>query len=189
VDVRIVCATNVDLKDAVEKNLFREDLYYRLNVVDINTPPLRNHPEDIPLLCNRFLEEFKIKYQLEEKRLAPETMAFLMEYVWPGNVRQLKHILERAVILSDGEYIRRADIPIGILAASKNQSMGLLSECEVPRILAASKSQLESNYILEILKDCHWNRTEAAKKIGISRRTLYNKIAKYELEQEPKTSV
>jgi len=184
VDVRIVCATNVNLKEAVEKNLFREDLYYRLNVVDINTPPLRKHPEDIPLLCNRFLEEFKIKYQLEEKRLAPETMAFLMEYSWPGNVRQLKHVLERAVILSDGEYIRCDDIPIGIVAVQQDENMGLVSEQELPRILATSKNHLESAFILEVLKDCHWNRTEAAKKIGISRRTLYNKIAKYELEPE-----
>lgn len=184
VDVRIVCATNVDLKQAVEKNLFREDLYYRLNVVDINTPPLRKHPEDIPLLCNRFLEDFKIKYQLEEKRLAPETMAYLMEYTWPGNVRQLKHVLERAVILCDGEYIRCDDIAIGEVAFQQEGKIHLVQEKKLPMMLATSKDHLESTFILQILNDCQWNRTEAAKKIGISRRTLYNKITKYELEPD-----
>lgn len=188
VDVRIVCATNVDIKQAVETNNFREDLYYRLNVVEIRTPPLRRHTEDIPLLCNRFLDEFKTKYQLEEKRLAPDVIAYLMEYQWPGNVRELKHVLERAIILSDGKYIRREDLEVEDFNISgqsnqcrqkENVSHSINSE-----ILANSKEHLEKNYILEVLSDCQWNRTEAAKRMGISRRTLYNKILKYNLSLE-----
>ncbi|MBU4438366.1 MAG: sigma 54-interacting transcriptional regulator, partial [Firmicutes bacterium] len=181
VDVRIVCATNVDLKQAVADNRFREDLYYRLNVVEINTPPLRRHTEDVPLLCNRFLEEFKIKYQLEEKRLAPDAMAYLMECPWPGNVRELKHVLERAVILSEGKYIRRTDLVVEDFHLSpEKQNESPLIQKNSER-LANSKDHLESNYILEILEICQWNRTEAANRMGISRRTLYNKIQKYNL--------
>ncbi|MBI4855660.1 MAG: phosphoenolpyruvate hydrolase family protein [Acetobacterium woodii] len=181
VDVRIVCATNVDLKQAVADNRFREDLYYRLNVVEINTPPLRRHPEDIPLLCNRFLEEFKIKYQLEDKRLAPDAMAYLMEYLWPGNVRELKHVLERAVILSEGKYIRRNDLVVeDFHIAPEKQKEKVLSQ-KNSELLANTKDYLESNYIMEILEACQWNRTEAANRMGISRRTLYNKILKYNL--------
>jgi DNA-binding NtrC family response regulator len=184
VDVRIVCATNVDIKQAVADNHFREDLYYRLNVVEINTPPLRRHTEDIPLLCNRFLDEFKIKYQLEEKRLAPDAMAYLMECPWPGNVRELKHVLERAVILSEGKYIRRDDMVVEELHKPKSGSKPQSLEVHGPEMLLTSKEHLESNYIREILKACQWNRTEAAQRIGISRRTLYNKIMKYHLSTE-----
>jgi DNA-binding NtrC family response regulator len=181
VDVRIVCATNVDLKQAVADNRFREDLYYRLNVVEINTPPLRRHTEDVPLLCNRFLEEFKIKYQLEEKRLAPDAMAYLMECPWPGNVRELKHVLERAVILSEGKYIRRTDLVVEDFHISpEKQKENPLSQ-KNSELLANSKDHLESNYIMEVLEACQWNRTEAANRMGISRRTLYNKILKYNL--------
>ena len=181
VDVRIVCATNVDLKQAVADNRFREDLYYRLNVVEINTPSLRRHTEDIPLLCNRFLEEFKTKYQLEEKRLAPDVIAYLMEFPWPGNVRELKHVLERAVILSEGKYIRRADLEVeDFHIAPEKQKESLISQNNSER-LVNSKDHLESNYIMEILDACQWNRTEAANRMGISRRTLYNKILKYNL--------
>ena len=181
VDVRIVCATNVDLKQAVADNRFREDLYYRLNVVEINTPPLRRHTEDIPLLCNRFLEEFKIKYQLEEKRLAPDAMAYLMECPWPGNVRELKHVLERAVILSEGKYIRRNDLVVEDFHIPSEKPKETSTSQLNAEMLANSKDHLESNYIMEVLEACQWNRTEAANRMGISRRTLYNKILKYNL--------
>nr|WP_320026519.1 phosphoenolpyruvate hydrolase family protein [uncultured Acetobacterium sp.] len=181
VDVRIVCATNVDLKQAVADNRFREDLYYRLNVVEINTPPLRRHTEDVPLLCNRFLEEFKIKYQLEEKRLAPDAMAYLMECPWPGNVRELKHVLERAVILSEGKYIRRTDLVVEDFHISPEKQKEDPVSQNKSELLANSKDHLESNYIMEVLEACQWNRTEAANRMGISRRTLYNKILKYNL--------
>ena len=184
VDVRIVCATNVDIKQAVAANRFREDLYYRLNVVEINTPPLRRHTEDIPLLCNRFLEEFKIKYQLEEKRLAPDAMAYLMECPWPGNVRELKHVLERAVILSEGKYIRRDDMMVEEMHQLKSPPKPQTHDQLGSELLTTSKEHLESTYILGVLKACQWNRTAAANRIGISRRTLYNKIIKFNLVRE-----
>lgn len=184
VDVRLVCATNIDLKQAVEENHFREDLYYRLNVVEINTPPLRRHTEDIPLLCNRFLEEFKTKYQLEEKRLAPDVIAYLMECPWLGNVRELKHVLERAVILSEGKYIRRDDLVVEDFQISHREEKINAPHSINSGVLASSKDHLESTYIQEILNECQWNRTEAANRMGISRRTLYNKILKYNLSSE-----
>ncbi|WKY43387.1 phosphoenolpyruvate hydrolase family protein [Eubacteriaceae bacterium ES2] len=176
VDVRIICATNLDLKNAVAKNHFREDLYYRLNVIEINTPPLRHHLEDIPLLCREFLKEFQAKYQSEEKKLTLDAVDNLMQYNWPGNVRELKHILERAFILSDGRYIRPEDLEI-------ESSMNLENQPQNRSLIdvKVSRQQIECAYILEVLKACQWNRTVAAKQMGISRRTLYNKIQKYHL--------
>ncbi|MGL4607192.1 MAG: phosphoenolpyruvate hydrolase family protein [Eubacteriaceae bacterium] len=188
VDVRIVCACNIDLKEAVNKNTFREDLFYRLNVITIQTPPLRNHIEDIPLLCRSFLKEFQHKYQLNEKRISPETVELLMAYSWPGNVRELKHILERAVILCDGDYIRPEDLEIKkehlILKDDLPLNKDHLSEKNSYQLFAQNKEELEKKFILQILEDCTWNRTEAAEIIGITRRTLYSKIKKYGLKDK-----
>ena len=105
VDVRIIAATNVDLRQAVREGSFREDLYYRLNVITIDLPPLRSRREDIPLLATHFLERFSEENQLELRQLAPEAMRAMVDYEWPGNVRELEHVIERGVVLSSATVI------------------------------------------------------------------------------------
>jgi DNA-binding NtrC family response regulator len=157
VDVRLIAATNKDLYDEVKQNRFREDLYYRLNVIPITLPPLRQRKEDIPLLAEYFLKSICERENLGEKRLMKSTIEVLKNYSWPGNVRELKHIIERAAVLSDTYYIKSEHISL---------SGGQIEPLR----------QLEDNEIKRALKDCNGNITEAAKRLGISRATLYRKL-------------
>ena len=167
VDVRIISATNKDMKKAIASGEFREDLYYRLNVVSIELPPLRERREDIPLLAQHFLKKFTIENQKEITGFSPEATDFLLKYEWPGNVRELENTIERAVILSQNPSIKMADM--------SQENMPLARSTPV----RGNLKEIEKNYILETLTQNQGNYRKTARLLGISRMTLYNKVKTY----------
>jgi two-component system response regulator AtoC len=169
VDVRVISATNKDMKQAVAKGQFREDLYYRLNVVNIELPPLRKRTEDIPLLAQHFLKRFARENQKEIAEFSPEVTDFLLRYEWPGNVRELENAVERAVILTKNSCIEIADLSPRNLVPAGSTSPG------------KNLKQVEKNHIQDVLTETGGNYTEAARILGISRMTLYNKAKAYGL--------
>jgi DNA-binding NtrC family response regulator len=177
-DVRLVAATNKNLEQMVKEGKFREDLFYRLNVVPIQMPPLRERPGDIPLLAHTFLKEFAAKNHKNVKDYEPEAMDALIEYPWRGNVRELRAAMEGAVVLGRKEVVTLRDLPANV----RNYSAALeeMGEISVPSNLTVGEA--EKQLILRALHDCKGNRTEAAKKLGISRRTLHRKLHKHHLE-------
>ncbi|GAB6904601.1 fused DNA-binding response regulator in two-component regulatory system with ZraS: response regulator; sigma54 interaction protein [Desulfosarcina cetonica] len=174
VDTRIISATNRDLETEIAAGRFREDLYFRLNVVTIKVPALRQRATDIPLLANSFLDRYVQKNRRHLKGFYPATMELLVRYSWPGNVRELENVIERAVILSTGEMIRPEDLP-----RSLQVNVGIDS-ADGP-ILASGRSlkDVEKEMILKTLADMDGNRTRAADVLGISRRTLQLKLKAY----------
>jgi len=169
VDVRFISATNKDLKTAVANGQFREDLYYRLNVVTIELPPLRERKEDIPLLAQHFLKKFAVENQKEITGFSPKATNFLLKYEWPGNVRELENAIERSVILAQNSCIEVTDLPQGNLLKAGSLLRGQTLE------------DLEKNHILDILTQTQGNYSQAARILGISRMTLYNKVRAYGL--------
>ena len=167
VDVRIISATNKDMKKAIASGEFREDLYYRLNVVSIELPPLRERREDIPLLAQHFLKKFVIENQKEITGFSPEATDFLLKYEWPGNIRELENTIERAVILAQNPSIKMADM--------SQENMPLARSAPVRGDL----KEMEKNYILETLTQSQGNYRKTARLLGISRMTLYNKVRTY----------
>ena len=169
VDVRVVSATNKDIRKAIANGQFREDLYYRLNVVTIELPPLRERKEDIPLLAQHFLKKFAVENQKEITGFSPDATDFLLKYEWPGNVRELENAIERAVILAKNSNIEVTDLPRQNLLLARSASPGKRLE------------EVEKNHILDILTETQGNYSEAARILGISRMTLYNKARAYGL--------
>jgi two-component system response regulator AtoC len=161
VDTRLVSATNKDLKTAVKEGKFREDLYYRLNVVTIELPPLKERREDIPLLAQHFLAKFAVENQKEVSTFSPEAMDFIMNYHWPGNVRELENAIERAVILAKDNVITLAELPQEHLAPLPSSLRDL--------------REVEREHILGVLAQTGGNYSEAARILGVTRMTLYNK--------------
>ncbi len=174
VDVRIIAATNRDLESLVKEGKFREDLYYRLNVIPIHVPPLRERKEDIPLLVEHFLEKFNEKYG-KKVRIAPEAMEPLMEYDWPGNVRELENTVERLVVMNEG-VVRSADLPPHILAFRRKDSLGSVSN--LPEKIQAT----EREKIIEALERTGYVKSRAAKLLGYTLRQLDYRIKKYGIE-------
>jgi two-component system response regulator AtoC len=170
VDVRVISATNKDMKKAVASGQFREDLYYRLNVVTIELPPLRERKEDVPLLAQHFLKKFAVENQKEITGFSPEASDFLLKYDWPGTVRELENAIERAVILVKNSYIDAADMP--------QENLQLVQSAPVGKSL----EEVEKEHILNILKESGGNYSKAARILGISRITLYNKAKAYGLD-------
>ena len=169
VDVRIISASNKDMKKMIASGEFREDLYYRLNVVTIELPPLRERKEDIPLLAQHFLKKFTVENQKEIGGFSPEATDFLLKYEWPGNVRELENAIERAVILAKNSDIEVADLPQENLLMTRSTPPG------------GSLREIEKERILNVLSETGGNYSEAARILGISRVTLYNKIRAYGL--------
>ena len=167
-DFRVICATNRDLKSMVDKGLFREDLYYRLNVVNINVPPLRERIDDIPLLAEYFIKKYC--YSMNKPLITIDSAALkrLEEFPFPGNIRELENMIERAIVIGDGKKIRLKDLPIGK---------------ETVNSTFESLNDIEKNHILFILSKYNWNISAAAKALKVDRVTLYNKIKKYDISQ------
>jgi len=178
VDVRIIASTNADLEKMVAEGKFREDLYYRLNVVYIHLPPLRERKDDIPLLTNHFLKKYTSLYNLPPKKISDETMKILLEYSWPGNVRELENAIERAVILSEGEVIKPVDLPEKI---RDRFSVGGVSD--QVSLSGLTLEELEKRYILQVLDETGWNKNRAAQILGIDPSTLYRKLQRYGLSK------
>lgn len=169
VDARLIALTNVDLSDAVKRHQFREDLYYRLHVVHIKVPTLRERAADLPELTQSFLKSYSAKHGRELNEVSPEALALLGEYEFPGNVRELANIVERAVIVSSGRTIELSDLPEPIRFAVRLQR-----QRERPQSLA----EVEAQHVTEVLTAAKGNKTEAARMLGISRKNLYEKLAR-----------
>ncbi len=170
VDVRILAATNRDLQKAIKENRFREDLYYRLNVISIHVPPLRERKEDIPLLVKAFIEKYCLELNKEVVKIAPSALKLLLGYDWPGNVRELENVIERALVIGSGKEIVQEDLPF---------SRKEIEPYEFPKSL----KMMEKMHIERILDESDWNISLAARELGIDRQTLYNKIEKYQIRR------
>ncbi len=170
VDVRILAATNRDLNKAIQENRFREDLYYRLNVISIHVPPLRERKEDIPLLADAFVRRYCLEMNKEEVKTAPSTMKLLIEYDWPGNVRELQNVIERALVIGHSKEIVPDDLPF-----TRKEFK--------PEEFPKSLKMMERLHIKRILDGSKWNISQAARELDIDRQTLYNKIEKYEIKR------
>lgn len=181
-DVRIVSATHKNLKEAILKNEFREDLYYRLCVLPIDLPPLRERKEDIPLLIEKFLKSFSILHKRKVTGLSSESLKKVISYSWPGNIRELKNVLERAVILSKSELLEEDDILIQSIETAKSpENLMVFAAGEaVPGELVSLK-EIEMNYIKHVLNSCDGVKEKAAKILGIDRKTLYRKEKEFQV--------
>jgi transcriptional regulator with PAS, ATPase and Fis domain len=170
VDVRILAATNRDLQKAIKEGTFREDLFYRLNVVSIHLPPLRERKEDIPLLSDHFLDKFRAETNKRIEHISSKALELILEYDWPGNVRELENAIERAVVVGKKKEIVPEDLPF--------------FRQEIPEKTGAkSLKEREKIHILKTLEENGWNISKTAEELGIDRVTLYNKIKKYNLEK------
>ena len=171
VDVRILAATNRDMKKAISENRFREDLFYRLNVISIHIPPLRERKDDITLLVKAFIRRCCIEMNKEQVQIAPSAMKLLMDYNWPGNVRELENVIERALVIGRGKEIVTEDLPFS------RKELGT-------EALPNSLKLMEKMHIKRIMEETDWNISKAARVLEIDRQTLYNKIEKYHIEKE-----
>ena len=180
-DVRILAATNQDLKRAVEEKRFREDLYYRLNVVPIPLAPLRERKEDIPALVHHFIKELNLLFQKDISSISREAMACLSQYHWPGNIRELKNVLEKAVLLGEGKVLLIEHLPDEVRNyEARNYGPKNHSERGTDE---TSLENLEKELISQVLYDVKWNQSKAAELLGIHRNTLREKIKKFALKE------
>jgi len=175
VDVRILAATNSDLLKEVRNGNFREDLYYRLNVIPINLPPLRSRVNDIPLLARSFMRRYAQEQGKAIHDFSSEAMRVLLDYRWPGNVRELENSIEHAVVLAKGEVIEVADLHPRFPGRVRPRG----NRTAYQKTIVHNEKRL----LQEVLAECGWNKKLAAKRLGISRSTLYDKIKKYDISQ------
>jgi two-component system response regulator AtoC len=173
IDVRIIAATNKDIERACHEKEFRDDLYYRLNVLSIIIPPLREHKEDIPAVARYFVEYYSKRDGRSVKEISPECLNWLLAYDWPGNVRELENVIERAVILSSREMIEPPDLSI--------HSEERVNDSSLKSAVRSTTAEIEKQAIMKALADNKGNRSKAAKQLGISRRTLITKIQLYQI--------
>ncbi|HUQ30921.1 MAG TPA: sigma-54 dependent transcriptional regulator [Pyrinomonadaceae bacterium] len=171
IDARLMALTNVDLDEAVRRRAFREDLFYRLNVVRLRVPPLRERSEDIEKLTRRFVKTYALKHGRDVKGVTPEALLILKAYEFPGNVRELANTIERGVIVANGAQVQSSDLPEALRAAV------MVRERAARRQTLA---ELEADYIFETLAAAGGNKSEAARQLGISRKNLYEKLARYD---------
>src|SRR5690349_17984559 len=179
VDVRIIAATNVDLRQSVREGKFREDLFYRLNVISVDLPPLRQRREDIPLLVDFFLSRYSVENDRHPRRITPEALRPLLAYSWPGNVRELENVIERAVVLSSGVEIGSELLPDQI--AGRGNPFPLL-EHRMDASLFDIMEDCERHIIVDMLEKCNWNQTEAAERFHVPLSTLNQKIKRLNIE-------
>jgi len=169
VNIRLICATNMPLKEMTDKNEFRQDLYFRINTVEIHVPPLRDRLEDIPLISNHFLEIYQRKYKKAEMKISSDAFKKLKKYTWPGNIRELQHVIERSVIMSNSNVLNSSDFVLNISESSSLRANNLNLE------------EVEKQTIEHALKKNNFNVSAAAKELGLGRTTMYRKMTKYGL--------
>jgi DNA-binding NtrC family response regulator len=184
VDVRIIAATNVDLRQMVREGKFREDLFYRLNVITIDLPPLRQRKEDIPLLVEHFLHKYSQENEREPRRITPEALRPLVAYGWPGNVRELENVVERAVVLSSGIEIGHELLPDHMVGRGTTLPV---MEHRPDASLFDILEDCERRIITDMLEKCNWNQTEAAERFRVPLSTLNQKIKRLNIEIKKKT--
>lgn len=175
-DVRVVAATNIPLEELTREGFFREDLYYRLNVVTLRLPPLRDRREDVPLLANRFLQEFSEKNRKDIKAFSPQAMDRMMHYSWPGNVRELMNAVERAVVLSTGGYL---DADTLLPDFDEREESGVMPPVVADQEAILPLEEVEKQAILRALRTLGGNKSETARQLGITRKTLHTKLKSY----------
>ena len=176
VDVRVIAATNRDLEDAVRQGRFREDLYYRLNVMQIRLPPLREHPADVPLLVNFYLDLFNREFRKQVRGASEEAMALLRAYHWPGNIRELRNAVERAMLLADGEWLTPEHFPMNVARRSTAQAFELPQE-------GVNLESVERDLVLQALTRTGWNHTKAAALLGLNRDQIRYRVEKFGLDR------
>jgi DNA-binding NtrC family response regulator len=178
IDVRIIAATNLDLKQAVAQGAFREDLYYRLAVVPIHVPPLRDRREDIPLLVDHFVRRYSREFHKPIDGFEPEALAAMVEYSWPGNVRELQNIIERLVGLVEGPVIRMNDLPLDLLLPDHR------AKAAEPQALPLkhASDEFERQIVLRVLERVRWNQSEAARILGLHRNSLKLKLERWKIK-------
>jgi len=176
VDIRFICAANIDLADAVKKGDFREDLYYRINVMPIHLPPLRERGKDVELLAESYLKIFSELMGKDLRGFTPAAMGQMRDYHWPGNVRELRNLVERAVILSQGPYIERIDIP----APESDQGAGASGRGTLQDVVSA----VERDYLINTLRACRGNISQTAAMAGVNTRTIHRKLKEFDIKKE-----
>jgi DNA-binding NtrC family response regulator len=175
VDVRILAATNKNLLEEVQRGNFREDLFYRLNVIPVHLPPLRERSKDIHLLVRHFLDRFAREQGKRILGVGSEVMRKLIDNPWPGNVRELENCIEHAVVLAKGDQIELRDLPSALAAPASDTGASLITASE-------------TTLIREVLVACEWNKAEAARQLGISRSTLYEKLKRFQITEPSRTT-
>ena len=175
-DVRIVAASNINISEAIRQGKFREDLFYRLNTVPITIPPLRERKEDIPYLARHFLTKYAGKTNKKIKDISQNTLEFLMNYNWAGNVRELENAIERAVVLETGDTLTSQHLPLGMGTVQETKNVPLTGQN-----LTRTVEGVEKQIIKKALEDTDWNQSKAAEALGINRSSLYYKMLKYDL--------
>ncbi|WP_303720990.1 sigma-54 dependent transcriptional regulator [Malonomonas rubra] len=183
VDVRVIAATNKHLEEEIKEGNFREDLYFRLNVLPFTVPPLRERKEDIPRLVSHFLQYFCSKESREIKTISQSALDALLSYNWPGNVRELKNLIERLVIMTPDQVIRANDLPQQITKTDKHV-IEKTSLTELPDSYREAKEIFEKQFLLEKLQKNNWNVSRTAEEIGLERSNLHRKIKTYEIEPD-----
>jgi DNA-binding NtrC family response regulator len=179
VNIRLICATNRNLSEMVQQGKFRDDLYYRLNVVQMHLPPLRERQDDIPLLAQHFLQDFSERFKKKAKRFSQPALRALEEYGWPGNVRELENAVQRAVVLSEGPTVDVWQLPAA-----------LRSGCEAPQFNQSYEEevrQFKRRLVVRTLRECGWRKAESARTLGVARGYLHrliNQLGIQQLEEE-----
>jgi two-component system nitrogen regulation response regulator NtrX len=181
VDVRVIAATNKDLEQEIQKGNFREDLYFRLNVIPVRVPPLRERSEDIQELVKEFVTEFSLTTNMEPKEMTPEAITRLQKYDWPGNVRELKNLVERLMIMTQGKVIQAKDIPPPF--SESPETKGRFGDALLRETLKQAKGEFEKAYLEKKLREFEWNISQTAEAIGIERSNLHKKIKSYGLDE------
>jgi two-component system nitrogen regulation response regulator NtrX len=182
VDVRVVASTNKNLEEEIERGNFREDLFYRLNVVPFHVPPLRERMEDVPLLADHFLKEFTTAYGRKPKELTEDALQSLGDYPWPGNVRELSHVIERAVLWSKGSKLDIEHLGLEVPSDEPTGGEDQLPPSTGSRPAGMDLEQWERSLIEQALREADGNQTRAAQRLGISRDTLRYRLKKYGLQ-------
>jgi DNA-binding NtrC family response regulator len=180
VDVRVVAATNRDLEDDVRRGRFREDLFYRLNVLQLKLPPLRTHAEDVPALVSFYIDVFNREFKKNVRGASPSTLRLLDGYGWPGNVRELKNAVERAMLLAPGHTLEPADFPIVTAGAGSPRALELPPQ-------GVDLEEMEKSLVLQALERTGWNQTRAAKLLGLNRDQIHYRIEKFQLTPSIRT--
>jgi len=182
VDVRVIAATNKDLEEEIEKGLFREDLFFRLSVIPIFVPPLRERADDIPALVGHFAEQFTRENNFRAKRFTPDALAALQRGRWKGNVRELRNAIERVIIMTPGDVVAAADLPESVRAEAPAAALPE-DRGERPGTLREFKESAERAFLLEKLRENEWNISKTAETIGTPRSNLYKKLEQYNIRQ------
>ncbi|MCU0644623.1 MAG: sigma-54 dependent transcriptional regulator, partial [bacterium] len=181
-NVRVIAATNKDLQEEINRGKFRLDLFYRLNIVTITVPSLRERKEDIPLLVEHFIDKYNKRLAMNVTSVSQSAMSYLMDYPWPGNVRDLENAIQSAMILVQGDTIRVEDLPLRLRGYPEISDELMPSEQGLEAQVLELTNKIEKELIIKALEKCNQNRTNTAELLKVSRKTLFNKMKQYGLE-------